>query len=88
MVSRACEHFDALEEVSSPTSVGVCPACVEIGDRWVHLRACLVCGQVGCCDQSKNRHARRHWETTTHPLIQSQEPGESWRFCFVDEIVF
>lgn len=88
MVSRACEHFSALEEVAAPTSFGVCPACVEIGDTWVHLRACLVCGQVGCCDQSKNQHSRRHWEQTGHPLIQSQERGESWRFCFIDESVF
>ncbi|MDX1469800.1 MAG: UBP-type zinc finger domain-containing protein [Acidimicrobiia bacterium] len=88
MSSRTCAHFDALDQVAPPTAAGVCPACVEVGDRWVHLRACLVCGQVGCCDQSKNRHARKHWEDSGHPLIQSLEPGESWRFCFIDEAVF
>ncbi len=88
MATRTCEHFDALGHVAEPTSTGVCPTCVELGDTWVHLRSCLVCGQVGCCDQSKNRHSRRHWEEAGHPLIQSQEIGESWRFCFVDESVF
>ncbi|MEN8131112.1 MAG: UBP-type zinc finger domain-containing protein [Pseudomonadota bacterium] len=87
MVTHTCEHFDALESVAEPTSKGVCPSCVEIGDSWVHLRACLVCGQVGCCDQSKNQHGRRHWEDTGHALVQSQEPGESWRYCFIDEVM-
>jgi uncharacterized UBP type Zn finger protein len=65
----------------------VCEQCVAQGDRWVHLRACLVCGAVGCCDASKNRHARRHWETVHHPVIQSIEPGETWKFCFEDLVV-
>jgi CPA2 family monovalent cation:H+ antiporter-2 len=69
-----------------PTA-SVCEQCVEQGDRWVHLRACLTCGAVGCCDASKNRHARKHWEGTHHPVIRSIEPGESWKFCFEDLVV-
>jgi CPA2 family monovalent cation:H+ antiporter-2 len=66
----------------------VCESCVALGDTWVHLRSCLVCGAVGCCDNSKNRHARRHWEEHTHPVIQSLEPGETWKFCFPDRATF
>lgn len=85
MAYESCEHFDKLTTVAEPTSQGVCPECVEAGDTWVHLRACLYCGHVGCCDQSKNLHARRHWEKTGDALIQSQERGEFWKFCFVHE---
>jgi CPA2 family monovalent cation:H+ antiporter-2 len=69
-----------------PTA-SVCEQCVELGDRWVHLRACLACGTVGCCDASKNRHARKHWEREHHPVIRSIEPGETWKFCFEDLVV-
>lgn len=81
----ACEHFENLVIVE-PTA-DVCAECVELGDRWVHLRGCLVCGKVGCCDASKNRHARRHWEQSEHPVIRSMEPGETWRYCFADGVV-
>ena len=64
----------------------VCDLCIEMGDTWVHLRACLHCGMVGCCDDSKNTHARKHWKAQGHPLIQSIEPGESWRYCFADDV--
>jgi uncharacterized UBP type Zn finger protein len=57
-----------------------------MGDRWVHLRECLVCGHVACCDSSKNKHARGHWRTTGHPVIRSFQPGESWLWCYPDEI--
>ena len=83
MVTRTCSHFENLASVADPAS-SVCDRCVEIGDTWVHLRSCLSCGTVGCCDQSKNRHARQHWEGHHHPLIQSIEPGETWRYCFQD----
>jgi uncharacterized UBP type Zn finger protein len=63
-----------------------CVDCLKIGDTWVHLRLCLTCGYVGCCDQSKNKHARKHWQAAGHPLIQSLERGEDWRWCFVDEV--
>lgn len=80
-----CEHFAGLVPVE-PTGVD-CAQCVALGDSWVHLRACLACGTVGCCDASKNRHARRHWEQEGHPVIRSLEPGESWKYCFADGVV-
>ena len=81
-----CEHFDALVEAAEPQS-DVCDQCVAMGDTWVHLRSCLGCGQVGCCDNSKNRHARKHWEGQGHPLIRSIEPGETWQYCFPHQYV-
>ncbi|HUO46569.1 MAG TPA: UBP-type zinc finger domain-containing protein [Acidimicrobiia bacterium] len=57
------------------------------GTRWVHLRMCLTCGHIGCCDMSPRRHARRHWQGSGHPLIRSVEPGEDWGWCFPDELL-
>jgi hypothetical protein len=68
----------------TPHSTG-CEDCLRIGSTWVHLRLCLTCGHVGCCDSSPNRHARKHFHHSGHPIIQSFEPGENWRWCFVDE---
>jgi len=84
MPTEPCEHFKHLTTVTAPASA-VCQQCIEMGDTWVHLRACLECGTVGCCDNSKNRHARAHWGAHQHSLIQSIEPGESWRYCFDDD---
>lgn len=81
-----CSHFENLTDIAEATSK-VCDQCVEMGDKWVHLRACLICGKVGCCDQSKNRHARGHWESDGHQLIRTIEPLEFWRFCFEDEVL-
>ena len=86
MTEATCQHFDELTSPVDPMS-DVCDQCVAMGDTWVHLRSCLICGTVGCCDNSKNRHARKHWEAHQHPLIRSIEPGESWRFCFADNFV-
>lgn len=86
MTTATCEHFENLRKVAQPRS-GVCDRCVALGDAWVHLRSCLQCGEVGCCDISVNRHARRHWEEHQHPLIRSIEPGETWRYCFPDQVV-
>lgn len=61
-----------------------CKDCIEQGDKWVHLRMCLTCGYVGCCDSSKNRHARQHYRESGHPLIRSIEPKETWRYCYED----
>jgi uncharacterized UBP type Zn finger protein len=80
-----CSHASEITDVI-PSSPDVCQRCVEMGDSWVHLRICMVCGHVGCCDNSKNRHARRHFHETSHPIIQSYEPGESWRYCFIDDV--
>jgi uncharacterized UBP type Zn finger protein len=68
----------------TPSADG-CEDCLEIGDDWVHLRLCLTCGHVGCCDDSPNRHATAHFQHTQHPIIRSFEPGESWRWCYVHE---
>jgi len=70
----------------APKSVG-CQQCLALGDDWVHLRSCLSSGHVGCCDESKNKHATKHYRATHHPVIQSFEPGESWRWCYVDDIL-
>src|SRR5262249_30789773 len=64
----------------------VCDECIELGDRWVHLRACLQCGHVGCCDSSKNKHATAHFRSTHHPVIRSLEPGEGWLWCYMDQL--
>ena len=62
-----------------------CEDCLKTGSAWVHLRLCLTCGHVGCCDSSPNRHATKHFHETGHPIIQSFEPGENWRWCYIDE---
>jgi uncharacterized UBP type Zn finger protein len=77
-----CTHLDQILDVT-PSSDG-CEECLALGDAWVHLRLCLTCGHVGCCDNSKNRHARKHFNDVAHPIIQSYEPGESWRWCYAD----
>ena len=86
MSPQTCAHLENLTIVAEPGSTG-CDQCVAMGDTWVHLRSCLDCGQVGCCDNSKNRHARGHWEQHNHPLVTSIEPGESWRYCFDDDVM-
>ena len=69
-----------------PRSTG-CDQCLASGETWVHLRVCLSCGRVGCCDESPHRHASGHYQETGHPLIRSLEPGERWTYCYVDEVV-
>lgn len=86
MADQTCHHFRELTTVAEPTS-DVCDQCVAAGDRWVHLRSCLICGQVGCCDNSKNKHARKHYEDREHMLIRSIEPLEFWRYCFEDHVL-
>jgi uncharacterized UBP type Zn finger protein len=80
-----CDHLASIRSVT-PHSAG-CEECLRMGDTWVHLRLCLSCGHVGCCDSSKNRHATKHYRSTTHPIVRSLEPGEHWRWCYVDEAV-
>jgi uncharacterized UBP type Zn finger protein len=79
----ACKHLNQIRDVT-PSADG-CEDCLKIGASWVHLRLCLECGHVGCCDSSPNRHATKHFRKTNHPIIRSFEPGESWRWCYVDE---
>ena len=84
-MSAPCTHLDEIDTGVVPDAPDFCPECVALGDSWVHLRVCLTCGHVGCCDQSKNRHARRHFHATQHPIVQSYEPGENWRYCWIDD---
>ena len=82
----SCTHKDMIE--ITETDKSVCQDCVDQGDEWVHLRMCLICGYVGCCDSSKNKHARNHYNESEHPLIRSIEPGEEWGWCYIDEVYF
>ena len=84
-MATTCTHLGEIKV--SQTQTRVCNECVQLGDTWVHLRLCLECGHVGCCDSSKNKHATRHFHRTRHPLIRSIEPGERWVWCYVDEVV-
>jgi MFS family permease len=78
-----CTHLDQIQEVT-PLSQG-CADCLALGDTWVHLRLCRMCGYVGCCDESKNKHATQHFHKSNHPIIKSLEPGEDWSWCYIDE---
>ena len=80
-----CEHEEGLEPVPPGTPEG-CAECLRLGTPWVHLRLCLSCGHVGCCDSSPGRHATRHAHATAHPVAASFEPGERWDWCYVDRI--
>ena len=81
-----CEHLSEIKKVV-PSADG-CEDCLKIGGRWVHLRLCEICGHVGCCDNSPNRHATRHFHATAHPIIKSLEKGEDWGFCYPDNLFF
>jgi uncharacterized UBP type Zn finger protein len=82
---RRCSHTGQIRDVK-PSAQG-CEDCLRMGGTWTHLRECLTCGHVGCCDQSPNRHATEHFHATEHPIIRSFEPGEEWRWCYVDEVL-
>ena len=79
-----CPHVSSLTPVAPRTPQG-CEECLESGSRWVHLRLCLTCGHVGCCDSSPNRHATKHFHHAGHPIVASFEPGERWAWCYADE---
>ena len=83
-----CKHFREIpsEEMKPKTPDG-CEECLTIGDPWVHLRLCLTCGHVGCCDSSKNKHATTHFHETKHPVMRSFQPGEQWLWCYVDKVM-
>ena len=89
-VPETCEHLAADAESGvepQPLTPGKCQECDELGEStWAHLRMCLTCGHMGCCDDSPNKHATKHYHHTHHPVIRSMEPGESWRWCYVDEL--
>ncbi len=79
-----CAHTDQIRNVS-PHTRG-CEECLQSGDSWVHLRLCMTCGHVGCCDSSKNKHATKHFHQTKHPIMRSLERGEDWGWCYIDEV--
>ena len=79
-----CTHLDQIRKVK-PSAKG-CEDCLKIGGTWVHLRMCMECGHVGCCDSSENKHATKHFHKTKHPIMRSIEPGESWGWCYIDEV--
>ncbi len=79
-----CEHINDVDLDKKGNTKG-CEECEKIGSSWVHLWLCLTCSHVGCCDSSRNKHGTKHFKSTNHPLIKSHEPGESWKWCFLDE---
>jgi uncharacterized UBP type Zn finger protein len=85
-MSDRCEHFDQIQPVA-PRTRG-CEECMKSGDPWIGLRLCLTCGHVGCCDDSNNTHATKHFNATGHPLIRSLEPGDRWGWCYVDRRLY
>ena len=85
-MSNRCMHLSQVRDVV-PSATG-CEECLKTGDNWVHLRLCMICGHVGCCDDSKNRHATKHFHRTGHPIIKSFEPEEQWGYCYLDEMFF
>ena len=83
-MASKCTHLDQIRDVT-PSAQG-CEDCLKTGDAWVELRLCLSCGHVGCCDSSKNKHATKHFRATQHPIIESFEPGQHWRWCYPDKL--
>jgi uncharacterized UBP type Zn finger protein len=83
-MSAQCSHLNQIKLTTADEKV--CAECVKLGDTWVHLRLCLTCGHVGCCNSSKNKHATKHFHRSKHPLVRSIEPGEACVWCYVDEI--
>ena len=87
-MSAPCTHLREIRDDVQPRTPEGCEECLASGSRWVHLRLCLSCGHVGCCDSSPNRHASAHHRSTGHPLIRSYQPGEDWWYCYLDEVTF
>ena len=85
-MATTCTHLDTITVTQLPAEVAGCEDCLREGGKWLHLRICLACGHVGCCDDSPNRHASKHAAADEHPLIRSLEPGEEWVWCFEDEV--
>ncbi|HVR25758.1 MAG TPA: UBP-type zinc finger domain-containing protein [Candidatus Polarisedimenticolia bacterium] len=84
-MSDKCKHLDQIKIRTTDTDV--CEDCIKTGDTWVHLRMCMSCGHVGCCDSSKNKHATKHFRHEHHPVMRSIEPGEDWIWCYLDESI-
>ena len=88
MATSVCSHLDQIVVRTLPPSITGCEECLKMGSTWVHLRMCMRCGKIGCCDSSPKRHATAHAHESGHPIIRSAEPGESWSWCYVDEVTF
>jgi uncharacterized UBP type Zn finger protein len=86
-MSSSCSHLDTIQITELPESVDGCEECLRTGGVWLHLRICLECGHVGCCDNSPGQHATAHARAGSHPLIRSLEPGETWSWCYVDDVM-
>jgi uncharacterized UBP type Zn finger protein len=84
-LSNACSHVTSEMPRKEHRPAKGCEDCLKIGGQWVHLRICLTCGHVGCCDSSPNRHATAHYRETHHPIITSGEAGETWAYCYADD---
>jgi uncharacterized UBP type Zn finger protein len=83
-----CSHLDRITVTALPTQIAGCEECLKIGSPWVHLRMCMSCGKIGCCDSSPNQHASKHAREDDHPILSSIEPGEEWSWCVKDEVAF
>lgn len=89
-MAKTCTHLDQIQDVNEDPRGNYrkgCEECVKIGAHWVHLRICLICGHVGCCDSSQGKHASKHAQAAKHPIAQSLEPGEEWAWCYVDQVM-
>jgi CPA1 family monovalent cation:H+ antiporter len=84
-VDKPCAHLGSIGDVE-PSTPHACEDCLREGTKWVHLRECLICGHMGCCDNSPMRHATAHWHSTEHPIMRSMEPGEEWAWCYADDL--
>ena len=82
-----CEHLKNAKDDVTPRTPEGCEECLKTGDHWVHLRLCLTCGHVGCCDSSVNKHATKHFQETKHPVMKSFQKGENWKWCYIDELM-
>jgi uncharacterized UBP type Zn finger protein len=87
MPAAECTHLDAVEVLEIPAEIEGCEECLKLGTKWVHLRMCTSCGHIGCCDNSPERHATAHYNETGHPIIRSAQPGETWSWCYPDELM-
>ena len=83
-----CSHLDSIKITELPETIAGCEECLKIGGTWVHLRMCMTCGTIRCCDDSPNRHASKHAAESGHPIVLSAEPGEDWSWCYIDEVAF
>lgn len=87
-MTAPCEHLEEADRSVPPSDADGCHECLRSGAAWVHLRLCAVCGHVGCCDSSPNRHATAHYRQTLHPLIRSYERGEDFWYCYPEDTMF